>query len=138
MKKDKNKGLDKKVKRALRKEIESRLNEQVLRVISEMGFESKRTTKVIEKNSKQLAKRLTTIINENEKSVKPVPNGEKEPSEVQDTSSRNGNVPEFSSPQPITLQENTGDNTENKKPVVPSDATSSPTALDLAEKISAG
>ncbi|WP_207533449.1 hypothetical protein [Desertivirga arenae] len=133
MKKDNKKGLDKKAKRALRREIENKVNEQVKGVISQLGYDSKKLTKAIDKNSKQLAKRLAEIIGDNEKQVAGVDEHQKGGLEVKEPVKEN-NTPEFSSPQPIPLPETT-DTNGLKKPVLPSDRQDPPTALDLAERI---
>lgn len=133
MKKDK-KGLDKKAKRALRREIENKVNEQVKGIISQFGYDSKKLTKAIDKNSRQLAKKLAGIIGDNEKPVAGVDEPEKGRQEVKEPQ-KDDNVPEFSSPQPIPLPETSNDNGGNKKPVLPSDQQASPSALDIAERL---
>jgi len=133
MKTPKYKGLDKKVKRALKKEIEVRLKTQTLDVLKHMGYESKQSTRALEKNAKQLAKKLANIIDDNEKRVKGVSGPEKEQLNVSEPAKNN--VPEFSSPQPILTSEDENSASGNKKPVIPSDTPVSPSALELAEKI---
>ncbi|WP_207420934.1 hypothetical protein [Desertivirga brevis] len=131
MKKDNKKGLLKKAKRTLRGEIENKVNEQVKGIISQLGYDSKKLTKAIDKNAKQLAKKLADIIGDNEKTVAGVDDKAKRALEVKEPAKEN-NTPEFSSPQPIPLAETT-DN-ENKKPVVPSERQDPPSALDIAER----
>lgn len=134
MKKDNKKGLDKKAKRALRREIENKVNEQVKSIISQLGYDSKKLTKTIDKNAKQLAKKLSDIIGDNEKPVAGVDDKHKGGLEVKEPVKEN-NTPEFSSPQPIPLPETTESDNANKRPVLPSDRQDPPSALDIAERV---
>jgi len=133
MKKDNKKGLDKKEKKALRRDLEDKINEQIKTVVGQLGYESKKLTKALDKNSKQLSKKLAEIIGANGKSTKGANDQQqKELQEVKEPQ-RNTGAPEFSSPVPVS--ENDNNSNANKKPVVPSDTPSTPSALEMAEKI---
>lgn len=95
MSKENSKTLIKSARKNTRKELEVNINAHLKEVIGNLGHESKKITKEINKASKQLAKKLAEIVRIDKTVVQEIKKSKTE------TSPDEGYTAEFSSPQPL-------------------------------------
>ncbi|WP_256012575.1 hypothetical protein [Desertivirga xinjiangensis] len=139
MSKVKNKTLIKSARKNTRKELEVNINAHLKEVIGNLGHESKKVTKEINKASKQLAKKLAGIVRIDKTIVQEIKKASTE------TSPEEGHAADFSTPEPLPEdQVKTGQTLQgeskgrgSKKPVIsnsPSIGDQNPQAQDLEQK----
>lgn len=135
MSKENSKTLIKSARKNTRKELEVNINAHLKEVIGNLGHESKKITKEINKASKQLAKKLAEIVRIDKTVVQEIKKAKTE------TSPDEGYTAEFSSPQPLPedqaksglpLQE--GKAKGSKKPVITNSTSISDQAAQSLDK----